>query len=189
MRPSASASWARTLFSRNHIPRCPSGKNWSSGLPMRQLSLLMMLCAGCAQAQSTLEIREILARLQKLEDANRALNEEVTALRGQLAAARGDNPQPEPAEPLQDQLAVEKARVEELSQSKVESAQKLPIRITGMALFNTYVNGHDNGNTENTTIATLNRGDATGGGSLRQSVVGLQFESPRTILGGKASGS
>ena len=155
---------------------------------MRDFNVFVMLCAGAGllYAQSTPEIRDILTRLQKLEDANRALNDEVLSLREQLAAARGGNPQ---AEAVQDQLAVEKARVEELAQSKVESSQKLPLRITGMALFNAYVNGRFNNNTENTVIASLNGGDATGGGSLRQSIVGLQFESPQTVFGGKASGS
>ncbi len=136
--------------------------------------------------QSTPEIRDILNRLQNLEADNRALKEEVKSLREQLAAAKGAAPVPEA---VQDELAVQKSRVEEIAQAKVESSQKLPIRITGMALFNAYVNGAFNANTENTLIASLARGDATGGGSLRQSIFGLQFESPHTIFGGRVTGS
>ena len=89
----------------------------------------------------------------------------------------------------QEQQAVDKARIDEMAQSKVESAQKFPLRITGMALFNAYANGRFNGNAENVTIASLTRADATGGGTLRQSILGVQFESPQNILGGKVTGS
>ncbi len=147
--------------------------------------LASVVCgATLLRAQSTPEIREILNRLQTLESDNRALKDEVKSLREQLAATRSTTP-----DAVQDEMAVQKSRVEEMAQSKVESSQKLPIRITGMALFNTYVNGAFNANTENATIASLTRSDATGGGSLRQSVIGLQFESPQTVFGGKVTGS
>ena len=41
----------------------------------------LLLCAGGARAQSSPELREVLDRLQKLEDANRELVQEVHALR------------------------------------------------------------------------------------------------------------
>jgi hypothetical protein len=140
------------------------------------------------RAQSTPEIREILDRLQKLEEANHALTDEVHSLRQELAATKSSAPT-EVAAQTQDQIAVEKARVDELAQSKVESSQKLPIRVTGMALFNAYVNGRYNAGTENTPIASTAPGDATGGGSLRQSILGLAYDSPQTVLGAKVSGS
>ena len=154
---------------------------------MRKLDRLFVasvLGGALLRGQSSPEIREILNRLQTLENDNRALKDEVKSLREQLAAARGGTP-----EAVQEEVAVQKSRVEEMAQSKVESAQKLPIRITGMALFNTYVNGAFNANVENATIASLSRADATGGGTLRQSVLGLQFESPQAILGAKVTGS
>src|SRR5262249_1872434 len=149
---------------------------------MGRLSIFLILCAGWGQAQSTAEIRDILSRLQRLEDSNRALNEEVRSLKEQLASARGGSSQGE-------QIAVQGAGIEEMAQSKVESSQKLPVRITGMALFNTYVNGAFNANVPNTLIASLSRNDATGGGTFRQSVLGLQFESPRNFMGAKVTGS
>jgi len=147
-------------------------------------------------AQSTPEIREILDRLQNLENANRALTDEIHSLRQELAAAK-TSPTSEvaartPAESAaqnEDQISVEKARLDELAQSKVESSQKLPIRVTGMALFNGYVNGRFNGGAENTTIASTTPGDATGGGTLSQSILGLAYDSPQTVLGAKVSGS
>jgi hypothetical protein len=154
-------------------------------------SIALWLGGFALHAQSTPELREILDRLQKLEDANHALADEVHSLRQELAAARSV-PVPQTAERTQDQadqISVEKARVDELAQSKVESSQKLPIRVTGMALFNAYVNGRFNSGTENTVIASETAGDATGGGTLRQSILGLAYDSPTTVLGAKVSGS
>ncbi len=156
---------------------------------MKRLLLSCMLGGAVLQAQSTPEIREILGRLQKLEEANRSLNEEVHSLRLELAAARSGTPPSPVAEQAQEQDAVQKARVEDLAQSKVEASQKLPITVTGMALFNTYVNGRYNGGTENTVIAPLTPGDATGGGTLRQSIIGLLYDSPQDVFGGKVTGS
>jgi hypothetical protein len=139
-------------------------------------------------AQSAPELREILDRLQKLEDANRELASEVRSLRQELSTAKSSSPA-EVAAQTEDQISVEKARVDELAQSKVESSQKLPIRVTGMALFNAYVNGRYNGGTENTVIGSLTPGDATGGGTLRQTILGLAYESPTSVLGAKVSGA
>ncbi len=163
------------------------------------------------QAQGTSpEMREVIQRLQRLEDDNRSLTVEIRALRGELAAALGkgapstaaaapsapassDNASSGPvnSDHLNDdpQVSVNKARIDELAQTKVEASQKLPLQVVGMALANAYVNGRYNGGTENTTVASLGPGDATGGGTLRQTVLGLQYESPQSVLGARITGS
>ncbi len=149
----------------------------------------LLLCAGAMRAQSSPELHEILDRLQKLENANRDLVQEVHALRQELAATHIATPEPAAAEATTEQIAVQKARVDDLAQSKVESSEKMPLRITGMVLFNAYVNGRYNNGTENTTIASVNQGDATGGGTFRQTTFGLQFDGPQAVFGAKVSGS
>jgi hypothetical protein len=152
------------------------------------------LC-GNALAQSTPEIREILSRLKALEEANHALTDEVRALRTELAVARGPSssspsvPVAPTAERTEEQISVQTARVEDLAQSKVEASQKLPLRLTGMVVFNAYMNGRLNGGFENPILASAGPWNATGGGTLRQSVLGLQYESPQTVFGAKVSGS
>jgi hypothetical protein len=165
--------------------------------------------SGALRGQSTPEMREVLDRLAKLEESNRTLSEEIRALRGELAAARGattpavtasdtaSGTAAKPAAPDQgpsnesvaDQVSVDQSRIDEMAQTKVESSQKLPLRVTGMALFNAYVNGRDNAGVENTPIASLTSGDATGGGTLQQTVLGLEYDSPRTVFGAKVSGA
>ncbi len=155
-------------------------------------------------------MREVLQRLQRLEDDNRTLTGEIRALRSELAAAldkgapstaaaaasapvNSDNANSGPinSDHLNDdpQVSVNKARIDELAQTKVEASQKLPLQVVGMALANMYVNGRYNGGTENTATASLGAGDATGGGTLRQTVLGLQFESPQSVFGARITGS
>ena len=156
--------------------------------------MLFLCCA--ATAQTSPDLREILTRLDRLEKDNRALTEEVRALRKELAdlhspptgatASDGAAAEDRAAE---DRAAVEQSRVEELAQTKLESSQKFPIRFTGMALFNAYVNGRHNNQSVNPTIASFSHGDATGGATLRQSTIGLLFNGPLTVGGAKVSGS
>ena len=91
---------------------------------------LAVLSAGALRAQCSPELREILDRLQKLEEANRDLVQEVHALRQELASTHNPAsaaPAPTNADAA-EQMAVDKARVDELAQTKVESSQKLPLR-------------------------------------------------------------
>lgn len=157
----------------------------------RFLCAAALAASGVARAQSSPELREILDRLEKLEQSNRDLTNEVHALRQELAESRNASSAApvQPAEDTQDQMAVEKARVDELEQTKIESSQKMPLRITGMALFNAYINGRYNGGTENTIIASLTQGDATGGGTLRQTTLGFEYDSPQSVLGARISGA
>ncbi len=126
-----------------------------------------------ALAQNTPEMREVLSRLERLEKENEALTEELRALRKDLAAfhapgtdtpatdepsnrtatarERADQPTPDETE------SINKTRIEELSQTKLESSQKFPIKLTGMALFNAYLNGQNNGGNVNPPAASLSQ--------------------------------
>ena len=172
------------------------------------LAALMLVASAAAQGQSApplpqSQAQQILNRLDRLEKDNQALLEEIRALRQELSvlkpaasgAASAVLAQTDAESVAQQQQAaderqaVEENRVAELAQTKVEASQKYPIRITGMALFNASVNGRYNGNAENPLVASLTPGDETGGGTLRQSTLGLLFNGPQTFLGGQISGS
>lgn len=153
-----------------------------------------------ARAQNTPEMHEVLNRLQRLEKDNEALTEELRALRRELAGLRApasvaaplvaENPAP-PAETqtLEEAQAVQRARIDEFAQTKVEASQKFPVRITGMALFNGFVNGQHNGDNANPPTASLGTGESTGGGTLAQTTLGLLFNGPQLFKGGRVSGS
>jgi hypothetical protein len=154
---------------------------------MRILPALFLLALE-AQAQSAVDVQQILTRLERLEAENRALAEEVRSLRQEL---RRNPPETGAAAtpPVHEQLAVQEARVEEHAQVKVEASQRFPIRITGMALFNAFLNSRGAGGADNPTSAAQNPGPASGGATWRQSVVGLAYRGPETVWGGKVNGS
>jgi hypothetical protein len=120
-------------------------------------------------------------RLDRLEKQNQSLAEEVRQLRQELAETRG---QP----PLAEKVAVDQSRVDELAQSKVEASQRFPIRVTGMALFNGFLNSRGSGGQEYPTFAWPGN-QSSGGGSFYQTTLGLEYSGPQTFLGGSVHGN
>jgi hypothetical protein len=154
----------------------------------RALSLLALVFAPLARAQQEQEIRQILERLDRMERQNDALRAEVQDLRKQLGDSRSRAvPSSETIEKLADSVALQAARTEEQAQSKVESLQRFPIRITGMALFNAYTNSRSEG-AYFSSIAASDTSPRAAGGTLSQSILGLEFFGPGTFLGGKVRG-
>ncbi len=139
----------------------------------------------CAAGQTGPELRGILERLDRLEAQNRELAGEVEKLKTELAAARGDVPASAPT--LAERVAVEETRTAEQAQSKVGASERFPIRITGMALFNTYLNSANSGSSAFPTVAAS--GPASGGATFRQTTVGLEYNGPVTVWDGKVSGA
>jgi hypothetical protein len=163
-------------------------------------------------AQTQPELTQILARLDKLERDNQALSEEVRSLRGRLdstgdsktppdadgetvpgagtanpAAGTANPPAGTPAT-IEQKLDIQGKRIDEQAQTKVEASQKFPIRLTGMALFNAFMNSKQNGGVEYPFVAAA-PGAGLDGATLRQTIVGLDFRGPGTVWGGNVHGS
>jgi hypothetical protein len=162
---------------------------------------LVFFCffGNAAFAQTTSEdsaaLRQILERLDRLEQQNRDLTAEVGALRRELAQARNapggasvgaETAKAESATDLPNRVDVEERRVEEMAQTKVESSQHFPIRITGMALFNSYINSRSGAPDVPSLVHP--GGPLTGGATLRQTVIGLDYQGPEIFGGGKIRG-
>ncbi len=146
----------------------------------------MALCAGscAAQEQPSPDLRQVLQRLERLEEQNRELMAEVRLLRKQLAAEREPD---EPVPPtLKERLEIQESRTAEQAETKVEASHRLPLRITGMALFNAFLNSEGSGSQYPTVAAPA--GGRGGGATFRQTVIGLDYRGPEA-LGGKISGS
>jgi len=124
----------------------------------------------CTAAQTPPEIASILQRLDRLEQENRALAAEVKTLRAKLDAG-GEAPPAADAVPdgitappvisLEERIRIQEKRTEELADTKVEASQKFPIRLTGMALFNAFLNSKQNGGSDYPILAA-----PTGTGSI-----------------------
>jgi hypothetical protein len=149
---------------------------------------ILALCAAAslpAQTQPQSDFRQLLERLDRLEEQNRELTSEIRKLRTELAA-RESSTDPPPA--LEHRLEVQENRTAEQAETKVEASHQFPIRVTGMALFNTFFDSAGSGGAEYPTVAAPG-GIHTGGGTLRQTVIGLDYLGPRTFAGGAVSGS
>jgi hypothetical protein len=156
--------------------------------------VLLAWLAAPVHAQSTETgpgLGELLQRIERLEQQNAALRQEVQVLRTEVDSLRGQSPTAtvERVEQVEERVAVQEERTRDQAQTKVESSQKYPIRLTGMALFNTFWSGRNSGNSDNPLIAAPNSGERQAGATFRQTVVGLLFDGPQTVLGGKVHGS
>ena len=151
--------------------------------------------------QQKSDLQQVLDRLDRIEQENKNLAEEVRALREELAVSRGVAPAPSaapktaadaattPNAPLAEKVAVDEARIAEQAQSKVEASQKLPITLTGMVLFNAFLNGRANGGAEYPTTASQGNNSSAAGATFSQSVFGMRFQGPEIFGGGQISGS
>jgi len=155
-----------------------------------KLRLVPILLASFAlQAQNAPDMQKILDRLDQLEKQNQQLLAEIQELRNELqprAATTAPSPPEEP--PLAERMAVQESRTAEMAQSKVEASQKMPVTLTGMLLFNAFMNGENSGGFQYPLAAALNSGPATTGATLRQTILGLKFNGPDLPGGGKVSG-
>jgi len=176
----------------------------------KRLPLIVALFPLLLSAQERGDFQQILQRLDKLERENHNLAEEVHALRAELAGARGaasglapaaspaareappDAP-PEPVNvspvPMDERVAVQEQRTEDLAQTKVEAAQRMPVTLSGMVLFNSFINGRASGGAQVPLTASLADSVSRGGASLSQSIVGLRFQGPRILGQGQVRGS
>lgn len=147
--------------------------------------------------QQKSDLQQVLDRLDRIEQENKNLAEEVRALREELAVSRGVAPPSSTAPdaaaassaPLAEKVAVDEARIAEQAQSKVEASQKLPITLTGMVLFNAFLNGRANGGAEYPTTAAQGNNSSAAGATFSQSVFGMKFQGPEIFGGGQISGS
>ncbi len=145
---------------------------------------ILLFFPAVLMAQIGADQSEILRRLDRLEQQNRMLLEEVRELKQQLTnvhAPAAGAAEAAPTPTLEERVGVQERRIEEQAQTKVEASQKFPIAITGMALFNAFINGRQTGGAENPTIASVSTGPATSGATLRQSVIGLKYEGPQAL--------
>ena len=153
-------------------------------------------------SQKIEQLTESMARTQaQVEQSQRQLDEmrkELTALQGQLAqraspAATPTSPGPPLASPpaqgesssaataaaieqLGERQAMQESQIATHEQSKVESESKYPVKITGLVLFNGFVNTGAVDMPVTPTLALPGAGST--GASLRQTVLGFDARGP-----------
>ena len=144
--------------------------------------LILFLAPAALAGQPATDLSPILARLDRLEQENLAQAREIQELRAELARLRA-------TPSVEQRLDIQEHRVDDQAQTKVESSEKFPIRLAGMALFNTFLDSRQAGSTDYPTVAAPEPGPERAGATLRQTTIGLEFFGPRTLLGGAVHGS
>jgi hypothetical protein len=178
----------------------------------RSLPFVLILAALKLNAQnspdSSAVLQQILNRLDTLEKQNQELVKEVRQLREQIAAehsAQTATPATQTAAPatpanattqssasqasIDERLGVEERRTAEQAQTKVEAANKFPIQLNGMLLFNAFANGGTYADIDTADEYGFLSGPGKSGATLRQTILGLQFQGPRLPGDGHIHGS
>lgn len=136
-------------------------------------------------------------RLQQSQIEIQRLNDQVAALRSQIAASAIPAPAPLQSSPpkktsnvpLSDRVDLLEAQVRLHEQTKVESSSKYPIQLTGLVLFNGFLN---NGSVDNLDFPSLASAPVAGAGTvatgatLRQTTLGIVATGPH-VLGAQSS--
>ncbi|MFY9724933.1 MAG: hypothetical protein WB579_19235 [Bryobacteraceae bacterium] len=162
-------------------------------LKLRFFLLAVVSGVMAAQTREPADLERILQRLDVLEQQNRELMAEIHALREQIASAAAA-PAPTaaqsaaPSAPLAERLDVAEQRIRDLAQTGVESEHHSAVQLTGMVLFNSYVNGRYGGGEQDPTTAAAAAGTHSDGATLRQTIVGLKFQAPERVAGAEVSG-
>lgn len=168
--------------------------------------ILTLLACGCMRslsaqeatpkpdlAQQVQQLTDALTHAQsQLEQSQRELEElrnQLSAMKLQLAAQGITAPaeqkpsaQPPSApagssdEDLRERLAVVESQIATHEQSKVESDSKYPVKITGMLLFNSFINTSAVNLPATPTLAL--GGSGSTGASVRQTILGFDARGP-----------
>ena len=154
--------------------------------------LLLPAYAQDANSSETTMLQKVIDRLDALERQNRELADEVRSLRDELRSARAAPTKPDSTEaaagsqpPLDERVAVDEQRIAEQAQTKVEASQKLPLKLTGMLLFNAFSASKL---PTGAAASGLAYAGSSSGASLRQTQLGLQFQGPHLPGDGQVHG-
>src|SRR5437667_381126 len=143
--------------------------------PVLALAALILSPALCA-AQPADPLVAIQQRLDALEQQNAELRDRLRALE-QMKGAKETPAAPDAArlDALEEKVDLETTRLTELDVVKTESAQRIPLRLTGVILFNAFRNSKHANPARDDPYYAAAAAAATpnGGGSLRQSLLGF----------------
>ena len=160
------------------------------------LAAVILVPAVSVYAQSGPTLDAVLERLDQLEQQNVELREQLGVLRQELERIRQAPPEGAAStaarvDALEEKVDLHEGRISEQDQVKTQSAQRVPIRLTGVLLFSVFRNSSHGVLAANDypVAARTDSAPATWAGTLRRSIIGAEFQVPDAVLGGKFRGS
>jgi hypothetical protein len=155
----------------------------------------MVVASVPARAQTTPTLDAIAQRLELLDQQNAALRDEVQALRREVERLKqpGSDETSTVArlDALDEQMNLQAGRLSEQDQVKAQSSQRVPLHLTGALLFSLFRNS-EHGVTAGVDYPVAARTDsapAAWAGTLRRSIIGMEFQTPDALFGGTFRGS
>jgi hypothetical protein len=189
-------------LSQNEIERRSSSEDGSAGSAVEKLQLRV--------EQMNAAIRKLDEDTLSLQAANAALRRELEEANAQLAmisdhstrestSAAAQDPTTTTSEQKQqnveEHLGLVEQKVNEQYQTKVESASRYRVRLSGLILLNMFTNTGSVDNIENPTLAAKSLGEEFSaastrnfGGTVRQTQIGFDVFGP-SVHGARSSGS
>ena len=164
---------------------------------------------GASLTELQSEVRELKGLVLELKEETSASRAEIKRLRQQLetgdasasanaapnSAAHSTSDEISPVDlrigQLEEEQQLLNGKIDEQYQTKLESASKYRVRLTGIALFNLFSNQGTVDNMDVPEVAYRSSGFTSSGsfgGTLRQSVFGFEVFGPE-LMGAKASGT
>jgi len=133
-----------------------------------------------AYQNQLLELQKQLVALQQQLAAEKkgtpAVPAPVAAQPSETAESTSQGPSATSLDELKERQAMDEAQIATHEQTKVESESKYPVKVTGLILFNAFVNTRQVDVPESPTYAIAGSGST--GLSLRQTVLGLDARGP-----------
>ena len=163
--------------------------------------LLAAVPAMPQQALTRAELDALRDRVQQLERQNTEFQEQLRLLRQELDSRTQPPSSVTPAgapeavspearlEALEEKIEVHAGRLLEHERVKVEGTQRAAVKLSGMLLFNAFANSRYGGGTDFPRFASIDPSPIAAGANFRQSVIGLEVQSPEAILGGQFRGA
>ncbi|NYF77803.1 hypothetical protein [Granulicella arctica] len=141
------------------------------------------------------QVEQSLQQIQRMQAEIDRLHAQLAAKETPSPTSPATMPQPIPTaaevtEEVSEDLDVLKSAAAQQQQTKVESSSRLPVRLTGLVLFNAFVNRGTVDQIDlpsaalipNTPLDPIPSGNTSTGASLRQTILGLEGTGP--VLGG-----
>jgi hypothetical protein len=137
------------------------------------------------------QLEQSRRQIQQLQEELGQIRKQLDVSKSEITASSGvsDSAPTKEADSLRERVETLEAQVKLHDQTKVESTSKYPLRITGLILFNSFVNRGSVDNFDLPSIAvphTAGLSNGGGGASLRQTILGIEGFGPR-VAGAKTS--
>jgi len=139
-----------------------------------------------AQTTDPSALNKIVQRLDQLEQTNQRLEQENQKLKQDLEAVRKEIL--DLKNPVEEKIEAQAQRIEDLSQTKVEAAQKFPVKLSGLVLMNSFLYSGRTGGEDLPLVGRLAPPVSNAGGTFRNTQLAISYSGPHNILGGEISG-